>query len=170
MTYQFLRLVPIIAIFALLGCASAPGGGTIQFSSTGSSTAGGRAIIVNVDANALQAERRDVFLKQAGTQKIAEKVFEKLAAANLGSDRSPDVLDITVNHFRLRSGSTGFWLGAMAGADKIAVSVHVKRRGKVTKTFSTDTSTAVAGIIRPGSVERFNRMVNTLAQRIVDGI
>lgn len=170
MSLQSLRLLSVLAIFSLAGCASAPGGGTIQFTSTGSSTEGGKPVTVNVDANALQAERRDVFLKQAGAQKIAAKVLEKLAAARLKSDRSPDALDITVNHFRLRSGSTGFWLGAMAGADKIAVSVNVKHKGKVTKTFSTDTSTAVAGIIRPGSVERFDRMVNTLAQRIVDGI
>ena len=58
----------------------------------------------------------------------------------------------------------------MAGADTIAVSVDVRREGRVTKTFSTNTSTAIGGLIRPGSVERFDRMVNTLAQRIVDGI
>ncbi len=170
MSYQFLRLVPIIAIFALVGCASAPGGGTIQFSSTGSSTAGGKAVTVNVDADPLQNERRQVFLQQAGSQKIAAKVLEKLSAAGLGGDRSPDALNITVTHFRLRSGSTGFWLGRYARADKLHVSVEVVRGGTVSKRFTTDTSTAVAGLIRPGSVERFDRMVNTLAQRIVAGI
>ena len=170
MSLQSVRVLAVLAIFSLAGCASAPGGGTIQFTSTGSSAEGGKPVTVNVDASALQAERRDVFLKQAGTQKIAAKVLEKLAAAGLGSDRSPSALEITVDQFRLRSGSTGFWLSFMAGADKIAVSVKVKRGGKVTKTFSTNTSTAVAGIIRPGSVERFDRMVNTLAQRIVDGV
>ncbi len=31
-------------------------------------------------------------------------------------------------------------------------------------------ATAVGGPIRPGAVERFDRMVNTLAERIVAGI
>jgi len=163
-------LVPIIAIFALLGCASAPGGGTIQFSSTGSSTAGGKPITVNVDASPLQNERRQVFLQQAGSQKIAAKVLEKLSAAGLGGDRSPDALNITVNHFRLRSGATGFWVGWFSGSDKLRVSVEVVRGGAVAKSFDTNTSTVVAWLIRPGSVERFDRMVNTLAQRIVAGI
>jgi len=164
------RIALLVSIAVLTGCASAPGGGTIQFSSTGSGSTGGRAVTVNVDARPLQNERRQVFLQQAGSQKIVAKVLEKLGTARLGADRSPDAVDITVLHFRLRSGSSGFLLGAMAGADKISVSVDVKRGSRVSKTFSTDTSTAVAGLIRPGSVERFNRMVETLAQRIVDGI
>ena len=117
-----------------------------------------------------RGDRRKVFLQQAGPQKIAAKVLEKLAAAGLGNDRSPDALNITVTQFRLRSASTGFWVGFLAGADKLRVSVDVVRDGASAKSFTTDTSTAVAGLIRPGSVERFDRMVNTLGQRIVDGI
>ncbi len=47
--------------------------------------------------------------------------------------------------------------------------VEVVRGGAVVKTFATDTSTVIGGVIRPGAVERFDRMVNTLAQRIIDG-
>jgi hypothetical protein len=58
----------------------------------------------------------------------------------------------------------------MAGADRINVTVDVASGSAAHKTFSTNTSTAVGWAIRPGSVERFDRMVNTLADRIVASI
>jgi hypothetical protein len=58
----------------------------------------------------------------------------------------------------------------MAGADRIAVIVEAVHGGAATKSFATNTSTVVGGFIRPGAVERFDRMVNTLAERIVAGI
>jgi len=58
----------------------------------------------------------------------------------------------------------------MAGVDRIYVSVSVVRNGAVERQFQTGTSTAIAGLIRPGSVTRFDRLVNTLAERIVGGL
>ena len=171
MRCRFLRLaLAMAALAALMGCASVPGGGTLEFSSAGPSATGGRAITVNVDASQLSGDRRAVFLEQAGSQKLAAKVLERLSEASVGSEPSPDTLNITVTHFRLRSGSTGFWLGFMSGTDKLQVSVEAVSGTIVVKKFDTRTATAVAGIIRPGSVERFDRMVRSLAQRIVDGI
>jgi hypothetical protein len=163
------RLVALFAAIAFVGCASAPGGGTIQYAATDSIEAGGQDVTVSVDANALSGDRREVFLQQAGTKKITNKVLQKLWSG-VGKRQLPNALNIRVTGFRLRSGSTGFWLGPMAGADRIAVTVEVVYGSAATKSFSTNTSTAVAGIIRPGAVERFDRMVNTLAERIVAGI
>jgi len=163
------RLVALLAALAFVGCAAAPGGGTIQFSATDSIEAGGRDVSVSVDASQLSGDRREVFLQQAGTKKITNKVLQKLWSG-VGERQLPDALNIRVTGFRLRSGSTGFWLGFMAGADRIEVTVEVVHTGATAKSFSTNTSTAVAGIIRPGAVERFDRMVNTLAERIVAGI
>ncbi len=154
---------------AFIGCAAAPGGGTIQFAATDAIEAGGQDVTVTVDASALSGDRREVFLQQAGTKKITNKVLQKLWSG-VGKRQLPDVLNIRVTGFRLRSGSSGFWLGFMAGADRIEVTVEVVSGSAATRSFSTNTSTAVAGIIRPGAVERFDRMVNTLAERIVAGI
>ncbi|MEE9609311.1 MAG: hypothetical protein V3U03_16345 [Myxococcota bacterium] len=170
MSHRILRLLATVAVAVLVACASPPGGGTLLFAVTDSASSGGSGVTVNVDASPLSGDRREVFLQQAGSQKIATKVLEKLMLLGVGNQHLPDALNITVDHFRLRSGSTGFWLGFMAGADTLRVAVVVIRGGDVAKAFGTDTSTAVAGIIRPGAVERFDRMVNTLAQRIVDGI
>jgi hypothetical protein len=177
MSYQYLRplrerisrLVVLLAALALVGCAAAPGGGTIQFAATDSIEAGSKDVTVSVDASELSGDRREAFLRQAGTRKLANKVLQKLWSGD-GKTQLPDALNIRVTGFRLRSGSTGFWLGFMAGADRIDVTVEIIRGGASTKSFATNTSTAVAGIIRPGAVERFDRMVNTLAERIVAGI
>jgi hypothetical protein len=159
----------LLAAFVSAGCAAAPGGGTIQFTATDSIEAGGRDVTVNVDASELSGDRREVFLQQAGTKKITNKVLQKLWSG-VGKRQLPDALNIRVTGFRLRSGSTGFWLHFMAGADRIEVTVEVVRGSAAAKSFSTNTATAVAGFIRPGAVERFDRMVNTLADRIVAGI
>jgi hypothetical protein len=169
MSHRFERLLPIVAVVLSMGCATAPGGGTVQYTATDSVTGGGSGVTVNIDSSPLSGDRREVFLQQAGSQKIATKVMEKLKLSGVGNQQPPDALNITVDHFRLRSGSSGFWLGPMAGADMLRVTVEVVRDEAVVKTFGTDTSTVIGGVIRPGAVERFDRMVNTLAQRIVDG-
>jgi hypothetical protein len=163
------RLVVVLVTLAFVGCASAPGGGTLQYAATDAIEAGGRDVTVSVDASALSGDRREVFLQQAGTKKITNKVLQKLWSG-VGKRQLPDALNIRVTGFRLRSGSTGFWLGPMAGADRIAVTVEVVHGGVPAQSFATNTSTAVGGFIRPGAVERFDRMVNTLAERIVAGI
>jgi hypothetical protein len=163
------HLVVLLVTLALVGCAAAPGGGMIQFTATDSIEAGGRDVTVSVDASELSGDRREVFLQQAGTKKITNKVLRKLWSG-VGKRQLPDALNIRVTGFRLRSGSTGLWLGPMAGADRIEVTVEVVHGSAATKSFSTNTSTAVGWVIRPGSVERFDRMVNTLAERIVAGI
>jgi hypothetical protein len=166
---RYFCLVVLLAALALVGCAAAPGSGTIQFAATDSIEAGGKDVRVSVDASDLSGDRREVFLRQAGTRKIANKVLQKLWSGD-GKYQLPDALNIRVTGFRLRSGSSGFWLGPMAGADRINVTVEIASGSGTHKSFSTNTSTAVGWAIRPGSVERFDRMVNTLADRIVAGI
>ena len=52
----------------------------------------------------------------------------------------------------------------------VTVYLEAVHGGVPAQSFATNTSTAVGGFIRPGAVERFDRMVNTLAERIVAGI
>jgi hypothetical protein len=77
-------------------------------------------------------------------------------------------LNINVSDFRLRSGASAFWLGAMAGADRLAVNVDAEANGANLKTFKTDTSTILGGIALPAPTQRVNRMSKALAKRIVD--
>lgn len=45
------------------------------------------------------------------------------------------VVEFTVSDFRLRSGSAVFWVGVMAGGDRLAGSVALKRGTSIVKTF-----------------------------------
>ena len=163
-------LLTSILIVALSGCASPPGGGRLGYKTSSEPTAGVGQVTVNVDAAPLGGDRRDAFLEHRGSEKIGEAVVLELAASGKAGHGTPYTVNVIVTHFRLRSSQTGLWLGFMAGADKVGVSVTVVRNGAVEKSFSTNTSTAVAGLIRPGAVSRFDRMVHTIAKRIAAGI
>jgi hypothetical protein len=153
-----------------VACASPPGGGAIRDTASAVLGAGTGQVTVDVDASPLQAERREVFLEHGGSAKIVGAVLEKLFAAGKNQGTGPYTVDVTVTGFRLRSSQTGFWFGFMAGVDHLDVSVSVVRNGAVEKQFQTKTTTAVAGLIRPGSVSRFDRLVNSIAERIVAGL
>ena len=144
-----------------LGCASPPGGGEIHFSGTLSAGSSAR---VEVDATLLAAERRAAFLAHGGAARVGTAVLQELSSAGKGDGGT--TVQIQITRFRLRSGSSAFWLGAMAGADIIGCSVEVLQGGNSTHSFKTDTSTILGGLIMPGPVTRFNRLVAELARRI----
>ena len=56
------------------------------------------------------------------------------------------------------------------GVDSIKVSVDVCRGEEVVKIYATDTSTGLGGIIYASPTKRSNRLVKTLAERIVAGL
>ena len=163
-------LLTSILVVALSGCASPPGGGRLGYTTSPQQTAGAGRVTVNVDASPLKGDRRDAFLEHRGSEKIGGAMVLELAASGKSGHGTSYTVNVTVTHFRLRSSQTGFWLGWMAGADKVGVLVTVVRNHAVEKSFSTVTSTAVAGLIRPGAVRRFDRMVRSIVKRIVAGI
>ena len=105
---------------------------------------------------------------------IAEKVRAAVGEA-LGPRRGQHgegdlVLHIEIDHFRLRSGGSAFWLGAMGGADSIKVTVEVLRGDSPIKSYATDTSTVLGGIAYASPTRRSNRLVKTISERIVAGL
>ncbi len=158
-------LLPLCALAFVLGCASPPGGGEVRFN-TPASTSGQAKI--EVDASELVGDRLKSFLVHGGSNHIGSEVAQALmnAGKNDGSTR----LKIRITRYRLRSSSSAFLLGAMAGADTIACEVEVERNGASTNRFNTDTSTILGGLIMPGSTRRFNRLARELASRIAAGV
>jgi len=156
----------VLSLIVLLttSCASPPGGGEAKFSAPSSSG----AAPLTVDASALAGDRLEAYLAQGGSQRVGKEVMAALAGSGRAADGT--TLKVEITTFRLRSSSSAFWLGAMAGADTIACIATVQKPGEAPRTFNTDTSTAMGGFIRPGSTNRFNRLVKELARRIVAGI
>ena len=163
MISSVLRRPMLLLLFGTLatGCASPSGGGEINFSGTMSSAPSTR---VEVDASALETDRRAAFLAHGGAARVGTAVLQELSST--GKRDAGTTVQVKITRFRLRSGSNAFWLGAMAGADIIACSVEVFQGGNSTHSFKTDTSTIMGGLIMPGPVTRFNRLVAELARRI----
>ena len=157
------RFPSLLLLFGTLalGCASPPGGGEIHFSGTLPSGASAR---VEVDATPLAADRRAAFLAHGGAARVGTAVLQELT--NVGKGDAGTVVKVRITRFRLRSGSSAFWLGAMAGADFIGCTVEVLQGSNSTHSFETDTSTILGGLIMPGPVTRFDRLVAELARRI----
>jgi hypothetical protein len=161
-------LPPLLLLFAAtlaLGCASPPGGGELRFAGTAES---GTFAQVEVDATPLAEERRTAFLAHGGAARLGTAVLRELAEAGKGAPGT--FVKVQVTDFRLRSSSAAFWVGAMAGADTLACSVEVVKEGGVPRTFRTDTSTVLGGVVMPGSPTRFDRLVAELAHRIAEGV
>lgn len=76
-------------------------------------------------------------------------------------------LEIEVTDFRLRSGASAFFLGAMAGGDFTAVDVNVIEDGTSTHHFSTSASTARGGAFAASPTHRVNAVSTAVTKRIV---
>ena len=79
-------------------------------------------------------------------------------------------LQLVVTGFRLRSTASSGWFGAMAGADKLDVTVRVVDHGQEVRRFDTGAGTIVGRADPTGAEGRFERVVQTTAERIVAGL
>lgn len=148
------------------GCSSAalpPGSIVAQATSEDSPQ-----VTVSVDGSGIAAERREVFEQRGGAEALANSVLNELARTGKQPAPRPAELRIVITSFRLRSTGSGFWLGAMAGADKLDVDVTVIQDGQELKTYSTDVAGVVAGVIKPSAGGRFNGLIEVTAERIVE--
>jgi len=147
------------------GCSSAtlpPGSLVAQAMS-----AGDPQVTVSVDGSGIAAERREAFEQRGGAEALANAVLNELASTAKQPAPGPAELRVVVTSFRLRSTGSGFWLGVMAGVDRLDVDVTVIDDGQVVKTYSTGVAGAIAGMIKPGADGRFDGLIEVTAQRIV---
>jgi len=127
-----------------------------------------KEVVVAIDESKVDAER----IESARTYDLTGRIEGDTKSALQGgghfdSSQGDIVLKVTVTNFRLRSGASAFWLGVMAGADKIAIDVSVEKNGEVVNTFQTDISTALGGMALPAPSQRINRMSKGLSERII---
>lgn len=149
----------------IAGCshtALPPGGLIAQATSDGSP-----AVSVSVDGSQIAPERQKVFEERGGAEALANGVLARLAETGKQVAPGPSQLRIVVTNFRLRSTGSGFWLGAMAGADKLDVSVTVVHDGEVLRTYTTGVAGVMAGVIKPSATGRFNGLIAVASERIV---
>jgi hypothetical protein len=147
------------------GCSSTafPPGSTLARTTSD----GTPQVTVSVDASGIAQERLQVFEERGGAEALANGILKELAETKKQPAPAPAELRVVVTNFRLRSTGSGFWLGAMAGADKLDVDVTLVSEGEVLKTYQTGVAGVVAGLIKPGAGKRFNGLIEVASERIV---
>jgi hypothetical protein len=160
----------LTVVASLAGCASSPEQEKPQRAAASPFPDPIGRVEVRVDPS-LNEEARSVAIdKMAAPGKISTAVSELLRTQGRLDANAPTTLAITITAFRLRSGASAFWLGAMAGPDRLAVDVRVEKNGASLTQYQTDTSSVLGGIAFAGMGHRFERLVKTIAQRIVEGL
>ncbi len=160
----------LAAVASLGGCASSPEQEKPQRAAASHFPDPIGRVEVRVDPS-LNEEARSVAIdKMAAPDKIATAVSNLLRTQGRLDANAATTLEIVITAFRLRSGASAFWLGAMAGPDRLAVDVRVQKSGATLAQYQTDTSSVLGGIAFAGMGHRFDRLVKSIAQRIVAGL
>ena len=154
---------PILLTLAMLfaACGAAP-----PRVPTAAQVEAGPHVEVSVDP-ALDAERARAFQEHDGTMQLRNAILDQLARTRKADSLHGAALRVVVTRFRLRSTGSGVWLGAMAGADILDVSVTLAREGTTERTFQTGTGGIVAGVVKPSASGRFNGLLEAVAERVV---
>ena len=157
------RRSPIVLTLAMLlaACGAAP-----PRVPTAAQVEAGPHVEVSVDP-ALDAERARAFEEHDGTTQLRNAVLDELARTGKADSLHGAALRVVVTRFRLRSTGSGVWLGAMAGADMLDVSVTLEREGATQRTFQTGVGGIVAGLVKPSASGRFNGLLREVAKRVV---
>lgn len=122
-------------------------------------------VSVTVDPG-LDADRIEAFERNDGVTQLHNGVVAELVEAGKGRNVGKEI-QLLVTRFRLRSTGSGLWLGVMAGADILDVSVTVVDESGSTRTFETGAAGIAAGILKASASGRFNGLVEAVAERVV---
>jgi hypothetical protein len=158
-------MAALCACFLLVGCASNDKVVAANNKLAISGKVG--TVSVSVDYDEIASERHEVIKKYEVVSRLKNGVMDQLKAQNKYQSGGQVDLKIRLTDFRLRSGSSAFWLGAMAGKDFAGVNVDVFDNGNKIHSYSTDSSTLLGGFIKPAPSQRINSICKEVSKRIV---
>jgi len=123
------------------------------------------AVVITVNP-AIPADKQARFATAEGPSRLQRSLEAKLSQTGRLRPDSPNVLEVDVTSYRMRSGAAVFWVGAMAGADALGVTVTVRDGDSVVRTFPTGAASigAYAGL---DQVSRLERLVEATALRLL---
>jgi len=117
---------------------------------------------VTVEADS-KLKAKDVAMKNDAPTRVTNFIACELEKSKVAK---PFKLEVTIVDFRIRSGAAAFWVGAMAGADRMALGVKVQPASGEPSEFRVDTTTIQGGVIKPDPRQRINHMAKDLARKI----
>lgn len=114
----------------------------------------------------LPADRQERLGKLGATFMLKGAVEAALAKMGRLDTASPVVLTVEITRFRMRSGATVFWFGAMAGGDILDVRAVAQDGDRTLRQVETGAGSigAFAGLSQES---RFERLIRAVAERIV---
>lgn len=116
-------------------------------------------------ADAVADDRETRFTKVDGVARMTAALTAELAKTGRFDASSPNVLNVQVTKYRMRSGAAVFMAGMMAGADQMEVNVTVTDKGATVKQFTTGAGSVMGGGLDQNS--RFERVSAAVAERVV---
>ena len=125
---------------------------------------------VSVIPDPALAEDRQQRLEKLGAVFMLKGALEA-ALAKVGKldPNSPVTLEVEIIRFRMRSGATVFWFGAMAGADLLDVRAVAHDGDRTLRTVETGAG-SIGAFVGLSQESRFEKLIRAVAERVVKDI
>lgn len=148
-----------LALATVVGCSAKQG-------PTGQPVASVAKVLVTL-ADALDPDDKTDIDEVNGVPRLRAALEDELSRTGRLDPGSPNVLEVQVTDFRLRSGTIVFLVGIISGVDILGVDVEVRDGVRVLRSYSTGVgSSGVAGGLSASS--RFQPMADVVAERVVE--
>ena len=93
---------------------------------------------VSIDKQAAGIDRSNIYDKLGGSMLIQAQTTQQLNKYQLLDESSDISMQLVVDYFRLRHGSTHLFFGIYSGRDQIAAKVKIFRNDKLIAQYDTD--------------------------------
>ena len=152
--------VVTLAILAVVGCGSARS----HPAPVGASVPQVGSVIVGLSPD-LPTDRRDRLNRLGATFMLKGALEAALAKVGKLDVQSPVALQVDITKFRLRSGATVFWLGAMAGGDFLDVRAAARDGDRTLRQVDTGAG-SLGGFAGLTQDSRFEHLARAVADRV----
>ena len=117
----------------------------------------------------LPTDRQARLDKLGATFMLKGALEAALTKAGKLDTQSPVALNVEITRFRMRSGATVFWFGAMAGGDLLDVRAAARDGDRTVRQLETGAGSigAFAGLSQDS---RFERLIRAVADRVVKAL
>jgi hypothetical protein len=162
------RAIPIASLICVVGCTSA----RVMQTSGSNDPIAIRDVTVVVRPDAISKDQESAFRSYAMSGAIRSALLDEIKRRGKLATSGP-TLEFSVTGFRVRSGSTLFLVGVMAGSDHLSGVVTVTDEAGVVKTFEAGArgnDSAYSGLFmwRLSATRRADLFSRMIAKRVVD--
>jgi len=156
----------LVAVMVLVAAAAVGCGGRAKPSpaASGPSVPKIGKVVVTM-AGEVADDREARFTKVGGNERLTAALTAELTKTGRYDASSPNVLNVQVTSYRMRSGAAVYFGGLASGGDHMEVVVTVTDGASTLKTYKTGAGSVMGGGLDQGS--RFDHVAKAVAERVV---